>query len=311
MKITADPATWPSPAAGCAAAFPSRRATRPRLRGRAEGARAAGLFAPTGIEAAALRLRDGEDFLIAPAASRKLLRENFCARKDGKPCASAGRLCRLHLRRTEGRAPRTDAPRPAAATAPAYQAAAVLPEGDARWLRLRCNSEGYESVALIPLRADQGIIGLLQLNDRRPDLYPPETLRFFEDFAAALARNICREQAAGKAAQAAKAEAVRRLAGGMAHDFNNILGAVRGYAEFLRADLPPDSPGRGDAEEILTAADRAAAFAASCWPERGQPPSPEPRDLNQAAGGWQGCSRIRADRVVGAGPLHGKGAAGS
>ena len=33
--------------------------------------------------------------------------------------------------------------------------------------RNRCNSEGYESVALIPLKSGDDVIGLLQLNDHR------------------------------------------------------------------------------------------------------------------------------------------------
>ncbi|MCG6537129.1 MAG: PAS domain-containing protein, partial [Syntrophales bacterium LBB04] len=46
--------------------------------------------------------------------------------------------------------------------------------------RNRCNSAGYESVALIPLRADNEIIGLLQLNDKRTDRFTLEMINFFE-----------------------------------------------------------------------------------------------------------------------------------
>jgi signal transduction histidine kinase len=34
-------------------------------------------------------------------------------------------------------------------------------------------------------------------------------------------------------------EAVGRLAGGVAHDFNNMLGVILGYAEMLKSKLPP------------------------------------------------------------------------
>ncbi len=46
--------------------------------------------------------------------------------------------------------------------------------------RNRCNGEGYESVALIPLRSEDRIIGLLQLNDQRKNQFSLEMIRFFE-----------------------------------------------------------------------------------------------------------------------------------
>lgn len=43
-----------------------------------------------------------------------------------------------------------------------------------------CNAEGYLSVALIPLKSSNGIIGLLQLNDESPDKFTPELIEFLE-----------------------------------------------------------------------------------------------------------------------------------
>ena len=43
-----------------------------------------------------------------------------------------------------------------------------------------CNAEGYLSVALVPLRSSSGIIGLLQLNDEKPDRFSKETISFLE-----------------------------------------------------------------------------------------------------------------------------------
>jgi two-component system, cell cycle sensor histidine kinase and response regulator CckA len=58
--------------------------------------------------------------------------------------------------------------------------------------------------------------------------------------------------------QAQKMEAVGRLAGGVAHDFSNVLAVVLGYSELLTRDLPPgDVRLRECAEGIIEAANRA------------------------------------------------------
>jgi CheY-like chemotaxis protein len=53
-------------------------------------------------------------------------------------------------------------------------------------------------------------------------------------------------------------EAVGRLAGGVAHDFNNILTAITNYADLGLLKLPAQSPLRRNFEEIIAASDRAA-----------------------------------------------------
>ena len=55
-----------------------------------------------------------------------------------------------------------------------------------------------------------------------------------------------------------KLEAVGKLAGGIAHDFNNLLTIILGYSEDILEDLPPNSPLREPAEEIVKAGLRAA-----------------------------------------------------
>ena len=60
--------------------------------------------------------------------------------------------------------------------------------------------------------------------------------------------------------QAQRLEAVGRLAGGVAHDFNNVLTAITGYSDLLLEDLGPDDPKRSDVGEIKAAAVRATAL---------------------------------------------------
>ena len=60
--------------------------------------------------------------------------------------------------------------------------------------------------------------------------------------------------------QAQRMESIGRLAGGVAHDFNNILTAIFGYTELVSETLAPDSPQREDLDEIRKASQRASAL---------------------------------------------------
>ncbi|UCF15630.1 MAG: GAF domain-containing protein [Phycisphaerales bacterium] len=59
-------------------------------------------------------------------------------------------------------------------------------------LKNRCKEEGYESVALIPLRCGEEIVGLLQLNDSRRGRFTPEMIRLFEEIGASIGIGIAR-----------------------------------------------------------------------------------------------------------------------
>jgi len=58
--------------------------------------------------------------------------------------------------------------------------------------------------------------------------------------------------------QSQKLEAIGRLAGGVAHDFNNMLTVINSYTEFALRSLPPDHPLQTDLEEVRKAGTRAA-----------------------------------------------------
>jgi len=147
----------------------------------------------TGLEAVAIRLREGEDF---PYYATKGFPAQFveaekylCTRdhkgeiirdSEGNPyveCMCGNVICG-----------RTDA------------SLAFFTEGGSFWsnntskllaettdddrqarTRNRCNSEGYESVALFPLKAGHEILGLLQVNDTRLHQFSDDTIQFFEE----------------------------------------------------------------------------------------------------------------------------------
>jgi PAS domain S-box-containing protein len=95
-----------------------------------------------------------------------------------------------------------------------------------------------------------------------------------------------REKLQGQLSHAQKMEAVGRLAGGVAHDFNNMLAIILGNTEMAMESLDPGQPVLGDLKEIKKAAERSSdlvrqllAFA------RKQTISPEVLNLNATVAG--------------------------
>jgi PAS domain S-box-containing protein len=86
--------------------------------------------------------------------------------------------------------------------------------------------------------------------------------------------------------QAQKMESVGRLAGGVAHDFNNMLGVILGRAEMALDLVDPAQPAHADLAEIREAAQRAADITRQLLTfARKQPIAPKVLDLNQAVEG--------------------------
>ena len=73
-----------------------------------------------------------------------------------------------------------------------------MTEEDRRKLRGRCHQEGYESIALIPLRSGEEIVGLLQLNDHQQNQFTPEIIRSFERLGISLGIAFSRQRAEKK-----------------------------------------------------------------------------------------------------------------
>ncbi len=82
--------------------------------------------------------------------------------------------------------------------------------------------------------------------------------------------------------QAQKMDAIGQLAGGVAHDFNNMINVILGYGSMMEEEFPPADPSYHKIKAIIGTAERSAnltkqllAFA------RKQIISPVPKNLNQ------------------------------
>jgi len=105
----------------------------------------------------------------------------------------------------------------------------IRPDGEVRWIRARTRT--LVNVQGVPYR----VVGSAEDVTERKQL--EEQLR-----------------------QSQKLEAIGHLAGGVAHDFNNILTAIDGYASLLLADLDAADSHRDDVAEISKGAARASAL---------------------------------------------------
>ncbi len=95
--------------------------------------------------------------------------------------------------------------------------------------RNRCNSEGYESVGLFPLKAGNEIFGLLQLNDKRPHQFTEVTINFFEEIGLNIGSAFSMQQ--GREKLKISEKKYRMLFKNMAHGviYQNAEGKIFDY----------------------------------------------------------------------------------
>ena len=193
--------------------------------------------AQSGCEAVGLRLKDGEDFPYYEARGfpkEFLLLENSLCSRDaagairrdgtGQPllecmCGNiiGGRFNPAKPFFTEHGSFWTNA-------TTQLLASTTDTERQAR-TRNRCNGEGYESVALLPLRVGDERLGLLQLNNRRPGTFAPETIALWERLADHLAVAVAKLQAD---------EALRELSQRLSYHVDNSPLAVIEWGPDMR-----------------------------------------------------------------------------
>jgi signal transduction histidine kinase/HAMP domain-containing protein len=131
---------------------------------------------------------------------------------------------------------------------------------------------GFRSIMNVPLFSKGKVIGGLLLRSRKPYAYTDKEVRLAERIGSQIAGAIANAQLYTELIdtenervtleeqfrQSQKMEAVGRLAGGVAHDFNNILTIIKGYGQLCLMKSPEKHSPEEDIAEILKAADRAA-----------------------------------------------------
>ena len=109
----------------------------------------------------------------------------------------------------------------------------------------------------------------------------PFLLESFIDLSGQKAAEEERERLQTQLNQAQKMESVGRLAGGVAHDFNNMLGVILGHVELALQDAPPDHPLCKNLAEIQKAAEHSAGLTRQLLAfARKQTVAPQVLDLN-------------------------------
>ncbi|MFM8551583.1 MAG: ATP-binding protein [Nitrospiraceae bacterium] len=112
-------------------------------------------------------------------------------------------------------------------------------------LRILSKSGAYVPMEFVvtPQRIDDSIVGVFG---------------FSRDITARRQAEAALQQSQEQLVQSQKMEAVGKLAGGIAHEFNNILQVIKGYCYFLLPGLAQQEALRRDVEGIEQSADRAA-----------------------------------------------------
>jgi len=129
---------------------------------------------------------------------------------------------------------------------------------------------------------------------------PDQYVIMYEDITRRKLTEDEREKLRNQLVHAQKMESVGRLAGGVAHDFNNMLGVIIGYTELIINELAPDSQYYQNLQEVLKAAKRSADLTRQLLTfARKQTISPKILNLNDTVNGmYRMLKRLIGENIL-------------
>jgi PAS domain S-box-containing protein len=166
----------------------------------------AAVKARTGFDAVGIRLKDGDDFPYAAhsgmskaflsAENSLFAREpggDVCRGEDGKPRLAC--TCGMVLSAGGGKTNPFLTKGGSFWMNDSAPLLALPPESDPRLKpRNRCIRDGYATVALVPIRSKNEIVGLLHLNDRRKEQLSLEKVELLEGIASSIGSALMRKR---------------------------------------------------------------------------------------------------------------------
>jgi PAS domain S-box-containing protein len=154
---------------------------------------------------------------------------------------------------------------------------------------LRTIETGRMHSEIVPYPSEQDPTGWIELSsfpikDKEGNV--TGIIEYVKDITERVLAEQERERLQNRLLQSQKMESVGRLAGGVAHDFNNMLGVILGHTELAMKQVGPHSPLHADLQEILKATQRSAALTRQLLAfARRQTVAPKVLDLNETVAG--------------------------